>query len=91
MTHLYDVFPSGSEVRRRTLAQMPLAVLTSGELELSMSVSGFDVEAMYGGFDLAAYDHLSPRAILVARRRGLLVRRRRLSHRRRPSASGSVT
>jgi SAM-dependent methyltransferase len=72
VTHLYDVFQSGSEVRRRTLAQMSLAVLTSGELELSISVSGFDVEAMYGGFDLAAYDHLSPRAILVARRQSPL-------------------
>ena len=71
VTHLYDVFASGGEVRRRTLVHMPLAVLTSGELELSVSTSGFEIEAIYGGFDLAAIDHLSSRVILVARRRSL--------------------
>jgi SAM-dependent methyltransferase len=71
VTHMYDAFASGREVRRRTLVQMPIAVLSSGELELLVSASGFEVEAVYGGFDLAAYDHLSPRVIVVARRRSL--------------------
>ena len=54
---------------RRTQTQMTLARLTRGEVELALAHTGFEIEAVYGGYDLAAYDDLSARAIFDARRR----------------------
>ena len=68
VTHWYDVFRSGDEVRR-TVAQMPMALISRGELELAVASCGFDTLAVYGGFDLAPVDDLSARAILLARAR----------------------
>lgn len=66
VVHLYDVHAQGGELRR-TLARMPLAVLTAGELALTLVHAGYALEASYGGYDLAPLDALSPRALLVAR------------------------
>jgi SAM-dependent methyltransferase len=65
VTHWYDVFRSGHEVVR-SQAQMPMAVISRGELELAVAVAGFETLAAYGGFDLAPPDDLSARAILLA-------------------------
>jgi SAM-dependent methyltransferase len=65
VTHWYDVFRSGHEVVR-TQAQMSMAVISRGELELAVAVAGFETLAAYGGFDLAPLDDLSARAILLA-------------------------
>jgi SAM-dependent methyltransferase len=67
VTHMYDVFPPGETVRR-TLSLMPLALLSRGELELAVINAGFEVESVYGGYDLAPFDETSGRAILLARR-----------------------
>jgi hypothetical protein len=66
VTHWYDVFWSGHEVVR-TQTQMPMAVISRGELELAVNVAGFETLAAYGGFDLSPLDDLSARAILLAR------------------------
>jgi hypothetical protein len=68
VTHWYDVFRSGHEVVR-TQAQMQVAVISRGELELAITVAGFETLAAYGGFDLVPLDDLSARAILLASRR----------------------
>jgi SAM-dependent methyltransferase len=68
VTHWYDEFRSGHEVVR-TQAQMLMAVISRGELELAIAVAGFETVAAYGGFDLAPLDDLSARAILLARPR----------------------
>ena len=68
VTHIYDVHTQGGVVRR-TQTQMTLALLTRGEVELALAHTGFEIEAVYGGYDLAAYDDLSARAIFDARRR----------------------
>jgi SAM-dependent methyltransferase len=65
VTHWYDVFRSGYEVVR-TQAQMKLAVMSRGELELAVAIAGFETLAAYGGFDLTPLDDLSARAILLA-------------------------
>jgi SAM-dependent methyltransferase len=66
VTHWYDVFQAGHEVVR-TQAQMTMAVISRGELELAVAVAGFETLAAYGGFDLTTADDFSPRAILLAR------------------------
>lgn len=68
VTHIYDVHTQGGTVRR-TQTQMTLALLSRGEVELALAHAGFDVAAIYGGYDLAAFDELSARAIFDARLR----------------------
>jgi SAM-dependent methyltransferase len=65
VTHIYDTHEQGGSVRR-TLAVMPLALLTRGEVELAVRHAGFTDIAIYGGYDLAPADDQSPRAICVA-------------------------
>ncbi|PWT77452.1 MAG: hypothetical protein C5B60_02695 [Chloroflexi bacterium] len=65
VTHWYDVFRSGQPVVR-TQTQMPMALMSRGELELAVASAGFETLAVYGGFDLAPVDDLSARAILLA-------------------------
>lgn len=69
VVHFYDAHTQGGEVRR-TVARMPLAVLSAGELALTLVHAGYVVEAAYGGYDLAPLDAVSPRALLVARSAG---------------------
>ena len=65
--HLYDVHTQGGELRR-TVARMPLALISAGELALALARAGYALEAAYGGYDLALLDAQSPRALFVARR-----------------------
>lgn len=68
-THFYDLHAPGGSVRR-TIAPMTLALLSRGEVALALHHAGFRVEALYGTYELAPYDDLSPRALFVARREG---------------------
>ena len=68
VTHIYDVHTQGGVVRR-TQTQMTLALLARGEVELALLHAGFEIAAVYGGYDLAVYDDLSARAIFDARPR----------------------
>lgn len=65
--HLYDVHMQGGELRR-TIARMPLALISAGELALALVRAGYALEAAYGGYDLAPLEAQSPRALFVARR-----------------------
>lgn len=64
--HLYDVHEQGGTVLR-TIARMPLAFLSVGELALALTYAGYALDASYGGYDLAPLDATSARAIIVAR------------------------
>jgi SAM-dependent methyltransferase len=65
VVHLYDVVSSDGTVRRTT-ARMPLAVISAGELQMSLAWAGFQVNAAYGSHDLAAYEGDAPRFVVVA-------------------------
>ena len=67
VTHLYETHAQGGAVQR-TLTITPLALLTRGEVELTLRHAGFTELTIYGGYDLAPADDQSPRAIAVARR-----------------------
>jgi SAM-dependent methyltransferase len=67
VVHLYDTqAPDGT--LRRTVARMPLALLSAGEVEVALLRAGFQVGAVYGTYDLTPYDNTSPRALFDARR-----------------------
>lgn len=66
VTHFYDVHEQGGEVRR-AISTMSLALLSKGEVEVSLQYAGFAVDEVYGGYDLAQWDDVSARAIFVAR------------------------
>lgn len=68
-THFYDVHAPGGSVHR-TIVPMTLALLSRGEVTQALRHAGLSVEALYGTYDLNAYDDLSPRALFVARREG---------------------
>lgn len=67
VTHLYDSHEQGGVVRR-TVTRTPLALLSRGEVALSVTQAGFAIEALYGGYDMAPADDFSRRTIVVARR-----------------------
>ena len=67
VVHLYDAqAPDGT--LRRTVARMPLALLSAGEVEVALLRAGFRIEAVYGAYDLTPYDDASPRVLFDARR-----------------------
>jgi SAM-dependent methyltransferase len=65
IVHFYDVTDAEC-IMRRTVSRMPLALLSRGEVELTLLHAGYSVEAAYGSYDLAPADETSPRLILVA-------------------------
>ncbi len=65
VTHLYDI-QEATGILRRSICQMELALLTRGEVEVSLDRAGFVVERVYGGYDLEPYDNDASRAILLA-------------------------
>jgi hypothetical protein len=65
VTHLYDVSSPDTSLRR-TIARMPLAMISYGELQVSLLHAGYAVEATYGTHDLLSFEDESPRAIAVA-------------------------
>ncbi len=66
VTHFYDVQDQGGAVVR-TIAEMDLALLTRGEVELSLTTTGYEVEDVFvayeGPAETTARDHL----VFVAR------------------------
>lgn len=67
LVHFYDVGASGGSLRR-TIARMSLALLTPGEIELALRLSGFELAAVYGSYDLASYEDSTGHALIVAQR-----------------------
>jgi SAM-dependent methyltransferase len=67
VTHLYETHEQGGPVRR-TITRTPLALLSRGEVALTVQQAGFTIEALYGGYDMAPADDSAGRVIVVARR-----------------------
>lgn len=67
VTHFYDTHEQAGLVRR-TMTTMDLAILTPGEVELTLLHAGFILAETYGAYDLSPFDGESPRLIVVARK-----------------------
>ena len=68
VTHIYDEVSVDGQVHR-TLAAFDLRYLWRFEAELLLDRSGFDLEAIFGDWQLGPFESDSDRMILVARRR----------------------
>jgi SAM-dependent methyltransferase len=66
LMHFYDVCDQGGSVAR-TVSQMTLALLSRGEIEVSLVHAGFHVEAVYGGYAQEPYEEGAGRTLFVAR------------------------
>lgn len=71
LTHFYDLHEQGGngtspQPVARTVSQMPLALLSRGEVELALRHSGYEVEAVYGGYNQEPYEEGAGRALFVA-------------------------
>lgn len=65
VTHFYDAQAADGTIRR-TIARMPMALLTRAEVELTLRQAGFVVDAVYGDFELTPHDAEAQRAVFVA-------------------------
>jgi SAM-dependent methyltransferase len=67
ITFFYDE-QARDGVVRRTTAPFALYYLPRREIELRLQTNGYEVEAIYGSYDLDSYWAGSPKLIIVARR-----------------------
>jgi SAM-dependent methyltransferase len=65
LTHFYDVAEQGGEVAR-TISQMTLALLSRGEVELSLAHCGYRIEAVSSGYGQESYEEGAGHALFVA-------------------------
>jgi SAM-dependent methyltransferase len=66
VSHIYDEVDADGTVRR-SVAAFELRYLWRFEAELVLEKAGFEVEAVYGDWDMTPYDSASDRMIFVAR------------------------
>jgi len=69
VTFIYDRVHADGRVER-TIAPFSLRYLWPGEVRLLLESAGYEVEALYGTYDLDPIDDGAPRIIAVARRPG---------------------
>jgi SAM-dependent methyltransferase len=69
ITYVYDEWPESGEVRR-TVVPMTLRYVFRYELVLLLEKAGYDLEALYGDYDLSLYGEGGPRMIAVAGMKG---------------------
>jgi SAM-dependent methyltransferase len=67
LTHFYDAHSQGETIRR-IVVQTSLAMLSPGEAELLVESCGFQLNHLYGDYELNPCEENSPRLILVATR-----------------------
>lgn len=67
VSHIYDEIGADGIVRR-SVAAFALRYLWRFEAELLLEKAGYEVEALYGDWDMHDYDSASERMILVARK-----------------------
>lgn len=66
VTHFYDLHEHAGTVRR-SISTMSLALVSKGEIDVTLRYAGFAVDEVFGGYDLAPWDDASARALFVAR------------------------
>jgi hypothetical protein len=62
MRLFYEMYDQEGRLQNKRMHELTIRVVGSGELELILRLAGFEVEAVYGGFEgepfIAGSDHL---------------------------------
>jgi SAM-dependent methyltransferase len=68
MRLFYELYDGGGELRSKRAHDLEIRVTNRDELLLMLRLAGFEVEAVYGGFDGEPFDASSDHLIVLARR-----------------------
>ena len=69
MRLFYELYGASGELESRRAHELTIAVVSRRELELMLRLAGFEVEAVYGGFEGEPFAAASEHLILLARAR----------------------
>ena len=69
MRLFYELYGAAGELESRRAHELTIAVVSRRELELMLRLAGFEVEAVYGGFEGEPFAAASEHLILLARAR----------------------
>jgi SAM-dependent methyltransferase len=69
MRLFYELYGAAGELESRRAHELTVAVVSRRELELMLRLAGFEVEAVYGGFEGEPFAAASEHLILLARAR----------------------
>ena len=67
MRLFYEIYEKSGTLGSKRNHELEIRVVGRGELELMLRLAGFEVEAVYGGFDGEAFDAASDHLIVLAR------------------------
>ncbi len=67
MRLFYELYDREGQLESKRMHDLAIRVVGRGELELMLKLAGFEVEAVYGGFEGEPFDGQSERVILLAR------------------------
>lgn len=70
MSLFYEVYGVFGEMETRRSHDLTIRVVGLGELELMLRLSGFEIEAVYGGFEGEPFTSVSDHLLVLARRAG---------------------
>ena len=68
MRLFYELYGSAGSVESRRKHDLTIRIVGRGELELMLRLAGFEVEAVYGGFEGEPFTAASDHLIMLARR-----------------------
>ncbi len=68
MRLFYELYGSAGSVESRRRHDLTIRIVGRGELELMLRLAGFEVEAVYGGFEGEPFTAASDHLIMLARR-----------------------
>ena len=68
MRLFYELYDGSGELKNRRAHDLTIRVTGRGELELMLRLAGFEVEAVYGGFEGEEFDAASEHLIILARK-----------------------
>ena len=67
MQLFYELYGSSGALENKRAHELDIRVVGRGELELMLKLAGFEVEAVYGGFEGETFDATSDHLIVLAR------------------------
>jgi SAM-dependent methyltransferase len=68
MRLFYELYGLGGELENKRVHELTIRIVGRGELELMLRLAGFEVEAVYGGFEGESFIADSDHLIVLARR-----------------------
>jgi hypothetical protein len=68
MRLFYELYGRGGELENKRAHDLTIRIVGRGELELMLRLAGFEVEAVYGGFEGEPFTAGSDHLIALARR-----------------------